>query len=196
METRKEFRFPAGRRITRGWRGQDRWLCGNFWGRESPLGPSGFTEKIRRGAIAESMTGDVIALYNHDPANLLARTTAGTMSLAEDSVGLKTEINLPPTTLGRDIYELVKRSDLRGMSLGFHVTRDSWNTKHTERELLAIDLHEVSIVARPAYPQTTIEARSLGLPDDVELLTYPGVLAVTSEERDRLRLRLSLLRRL
>jgi hypothetical protein len=84
------------------------------------------------------------------------------------------------------------------MSFGFAVTRDSWNPAHTERELLGIDLHEISFVARPAYPQTSIEARSLGLPAGVEIGTYTGITPtpVSDEERERLRLRVEFLRRL
>lgn len=69
--------------------------------------------------------------------------------------------DLPPTQLGEDTYQLVKRGDLRGMSFGFSILKDEWNAAYTERELLAVDLHEVSVVAFPAYRQTSIEARSL-----------------------------------
>jgi hypothetical protein len=53
-------------------------------------------------------------------------------------------------------------------------------------------------VARPAYPQTSIEARSLGLPAGVEIGTYTGITPtpVSDEERERLRLRVEFLRRL
>lgn len=81
------------------------------------------------------------------------------------------------------------------MSFGFNVVRDSWNASNTERELIEIDLHEVSICAFPAYRQTSVEARSLGLPRDVKVLTYQ-MPAVTDEEKRRLELRLGLLRRL
>jgi HK97 family phage prohead protease len=198
MENKTEYRFLQNSELRTAGAGKIRGYAACFGVPSLPLGRSGYTEKIRRGAFAQSMTADVIALYDHNPANLLARTTAGTMTLEEDSTGLKTEINLPPTQLGRDTYALVQRGDLRGMSFGFNVTRDTWNPAHTERELLGIDLHEISIVARPAYPQTSIEARSLGLPAGVEVLVYAGVIPtpVSDEERERLRLRLELLQRL
>jgi phage head maturation protease len=65
----------------------------------------------------------------------------------------------------------------------------------TQAELVEIDLHEISVVAFPAYKQTSIEARSLGLPAGTDLLTYQ-MPVVTDEERERLRLKLDLFRRL
>jgi Escherichia/Staphylococcus phage prohead protease len=191
-----EYRFVRNSELRTAGAGRIEGYAAVFGMPSVPLGPTGFVERIRAGAFAGSLDGDVVALYNHDVANVLGRTTSGTMQLQEDSMGLKTEIHLPSTQLGRDTYELVKRGDLRGMSFGFNVLRDSWNANHTERELLAIDLHEVSIVARPAYEQTTIQARSLGLPVDGVVLTYAGVPVVTDGEREKLRLRLELLRRL
>ncbi|MGH9516362.1 MAG: HK97 family phage prohead protease [Terriglobales bacterium] len=163
-----------------------------------PLGSGKFTEKIRAGAFASSLNEDVVGLYDHNPANVLGRTAAGTLELREDSIGLEAKINLPPTQLGRDVYTLVKRGDLRGMSFGFNVTRDKWNAAHTERELLEVDLHEVSVVTFPAYKQTSISARSLGLPADAEFLSYPGVppQLVSEAEKHRLVMRVQLLRRL
>ena len=160
-----------------------------------------FTERIRRGAFTRSLTGDIVGLYSHDPAAVLGRTRAGTMQLKEDSIGLQTEIRLPDTTLGNDVYELVKRGDLRGMSFGFTTRADQWNSDHTERELLDVDLREVSVVSFPAYPQTTVSARAIGLPSDAQVLVYSGVCPATSDVQDdqelrRLTARVELLRRL
>ena len=161
-----------------------------------PLGPQRYREYIRPGAFTRSLDGDVVGLYNHDPANVLGRTSAGTMALAQDATGLKTTIDLPPTTLGRDTHALIKRGDLKGMSIGFSITRDRWDSTHTTRELLEIDLAECSVVSFPAYPQTSITARAVGLTEQVEFLVYEGVAAVSDEEIARLRLRLELLQRL
>jgi HK97 family phage prohead protease len=163
-----------------------------------PIGPQKYREYIRPGAFTRSLDGDVVGLYDHNPANVLGRTAAGTMKLSQDSIGLKTEINLPPTQLGRDTYELVKRRDLNGMSIGFSITQDRWDATHTTRELLEVDLAECSIVSFPAYPQTSIEARSLGRPAASDVLIYSGIreAPVSESERERLRLRVALLRRL
>lgn len=63
--------------------------------------------------------------------------------------------------------ESVKRGDIRGMSFAFSTRSDRWTfAKDGEkepdlRELLDIDLREVSIVAFPAYPDTSVAVRSL-----------------------------------
>jgi Caudovirus prohead serine protease len=75
-------------------------------------------------------------------------------------------------------------------------TRDQWDQNRTTRELLEIELMETSVVTFPAYPQTSIQARSLGLPIDAEIVTYGGLPAVTDGQREHLRLRLEFLRRL
>jgi HK97 family phage prohead protease len=196
METKREFRFlqnselrAAGERKISGYAAVFGQLSQNL---------GGYRERIRPGAFQNSINGgDIVGLYNHDHGAVLGRTTAGTMKLSETEVGLKTAIDLPPTQLGEDTYQLVKRGDLRGMSFGFHVLKDEW-TSNTERELIEIDLQEVSVVAFPAYKQTSVEARNLGLPSDIEVLVYAGIVdvPVTDEERERLRLRVALLQRL
>ena len=47
---------------------------------------SDFREVIRPGAFKASLAGDVLALADHDPAKVLARTRSGTLRLAEDMV--------------------------------------------------------------------------------------------------------------
>jgi HK97 family phage prohead protease len=125
-------------------------------------GPRGtFVERIDPAAFTRSLkqTPDVQLLYNHEPGQLLARTTSGTLKLTPDKTGLAFEANLPDTTLGRDVRTLLERGDLGGqMSFGFAVRKDEWagNT----RTLLDVDLVEVSVVTNAAYPQTEAALRS------------------------------------
>lgn len=121
-----------------------------------------FSETIRAGAFRASLASgrDVLALVDHDPTALLARTSSGTLRLREDARGLAFEIDLPETTLGRDILAMAERRDLGGMSFGFKATDEAWPANDV-RELRAVDLVEVSVVrAFPAYPDTAIAARS------------------------------------
>jgi len=144
-------------------RAQARRLSGRVatFGVETAIG--GFREVIAPGAFATSLRAgrDILALADHDPARVLARTKSGTLRLAEDDRGLTFELDLPETTIGRDILALAERGDLGGMSFGFRVPKggDEWNGDL--RTLRQVDLAEVSVVqAWPAYQGTTCDPRS------------------------------------
>lgn len=119
-------------------------------------------ERIAPGAFAEAIGKDVRALVDHDHGRVIGRTVAGTLRLGEDSRGLSVEIDLPDTTDGRDVGTLVQRGDLSGMSFGFVVTKQSWDETVDPpiRTIEKVDLHEVSVVAFPAYDATEIALRS------------------------------------
>jgi len=126
-----------------------------FNSRSENLG--GFTEFVAPGAFTRSLKtrNDVKLLWNHDTSAVLGSTRARTMTLTEDSRGLKVSAVLPNTSYGRDAAELLKRKDVDAMSFGFTVIKDSWNNEGNERTLNAVRLHEVSIVAFPAYSATS-----------------------------------------
>lgn len=122
-----------------------------------------FTEIIRRGAFSASLASgaDILALADHDPKRVLARTKSGTLRLSEDERGLRFELDVPDTTTGRDILALAARGDLGGMSFGMTVPDggDEWNGD--KRTLHNVKLHEVSVVQSfPAYDGTSVSARS------------------------------------
>jgi HK97 family phage prohead protease len=124
----------------------------------SPSEPLPFIERIAPGAFKRSLKArnDIKLLWNHDTGSVLGSTRAGTLKLEEDSYGLRVTATLPETTLGKDVRTLVQRGDVNAMSFGFSVPAngDSWNTEGTERTLRSVRIHEVSIVAFPAYSQT------------------------------------------
>jgi HK97 family phage prohead protease len=124
----------------------------------SPSEPLPFVERIAPGAFRGSlrMRNDIKMLWNHDTGAVLGSTRAKTLYLEEDDRGLKVRAMLPNTTLGRDTAELIRRGDVSAMSFGFSVPKngDSWNENGTERTLNQVRLHEVSIVAFPAYTAT------------------------------------------
>lgn len=126
-----------------------------------------FTEVVSKGAFKASLDSrqDVVALVDHDRGRLLARTRSGTLRLSEDDIGLRFEIDLPDTQLGRDTLALVERGDIGGASFAFLVPKggDSWQGR--ERTINNVKLVDVSIVsAFPAYPQTSVAARSKAEP--------------------------------
>lgn len=122
-----------------------------------------FREVIAPGAFADTLLrDDVRALFDHDSGRLLGRKSAGTLRLAEDAKGLRVEIDLPDTSDGRDVAQLVERGDLDGMSFGFMVRKEQWDetVDPPTRTILAVDLREVSAVTFPAYADTSLALRS------------------------------------
>jgi uncharacterized protein len=137
-----------------------------FNSRSENLG--GFTETIAPGAFRASLKSrnDIKLLWNHDTGAVMGSTRSGTLSLTEDERGLRVSATLPNTTHGRDAAELVKRGDVSGFSFGFSLPGrggDSWSDDGTERVLKSVRLHEVSLVAFPAYPETNGTATVRGL---------------------------------
>ena len=124
----------------------------------------GLLESFERGAFADFLAGDpdVFACYAHDTRHLLGRTSSGTFRLQEDDVGLAFELDLPATTMGRDVAELVRRGDLRGMSIAFVVERETLEDEGDKirRVVHAASLYEISIVHDPAYRETSVGFRS------------------------------------
>lgn len=152
------------RRVACEWRAAgERRLIGyaSVWDDVADLGD--FKEIVRRGAFEKSLAGgtDILALVDHEPSKLLGRSRTQTLKLIEDERGLAFDLRVPDTTLGRDILALAERRDLGGMSIGFRLPPDGARWNGRMRELVAIDLVEVSVAtAWPAYNATSITART------------------------------------
>lgn len=87
--------------------------------------------------------------------------------IVEDEKGLYVEGKLANTTMGRDLYELMKmtpRPAIKGMSIGYRVTEaefpsgknDSKFPKGCYRKIKSADVLEISIVTFPANKKATI----------------------------------------
>jgi hypothetical protein len=127
----------------------------------------GFSESISREALKDADLSDVRALLNHDTNIVLGRTTAGTLRLRSDEIGLAYEIDLPDTQAGRDLAISVKRGDITQSSWGFslNVNEDDDWTRSDAGEHRTIKrvrrVWDVSPVTFPANPDTTVAKRSL-----------------------------------
>lgn len=124
----------------------------------------GHVERIANGAFAAALErgDDVRALFNHDSDQVLGRLSAGTLALAEDDTGLRYEIDLPDTTIGRDVRELVQRGDITGSSFAFRC--NEWEDERRDdvmiRTIQSVELVDVGPVTFPAYEGTYVESRS------------------------------------
>lgn len=128
----------------------------------------GFVEVIRPQAVDRSLAeivysnrqdnAGIVALYAHDPAAVLGRTPK-TLSLTKDDRGVAFDLDPAPTQAGREALALVRRGDLTGASFGFRTMADRWLTEGTQtiREVLDVEIVEISLTAFPAYPQTNVE---------------------------------------
>lgn len=126
----------------------------------------GFREVIMPGAFTVAVKDDDVKfLLNHDGLPL-ARTKSGTLKLAEDSKGLAFHAELDASD--PDVQRLlpkIKRGDLNEMSFGFRIpnrtTDEKWLRDGQEivRNILKVNLFDVSAVTFPAYPSTDLQAR-------------------------------------
>lgn len=132
----------------------------------------GFREVIAPGAFTRTLKegGDVKALVNHDPNQVLGRTKNGTLTLSQDDRGLKFRCVLNPDSQAhRDLYASIKRGDLDECSYAFRVAPDGdqWDEatdengqRYQRRTLRDLNLIDVSAVCYPAGNETSVAARS------------------------------------
>lgn len=124
----------------------------------------GYNETIARGAFDDCDMGDVVALFNHESEQLLARTKdgKGTLTLAVDEKGLYFEFEALNTTMGNDVLENIKAGNIRGCSFAFTVAEqkvEEFADGSMLRTIIKIDkLYDVGPVVNPAYEDTEVEA--------------------------------------
>ncbi|ORI74986.1 prohead protease [Leuconostoc sp. BM2] len=120
----------------------------------------GFIERVDPNAFDDVDFSDVVALYDHNFANVLGRTSANTLKLDIDKKGLHFILDIPNTTLGNDVYTNIRAGNLKGMSFGFTVDSDEWGKETDDTPKRTINsvgaLYEVSVVTMPAYQETTV----------------------------------------
>jgi HK97 family phage prohead protease len=124
-----------------------------------------FDEVVRKGAFDGAEMSDVVALLNHDDNIVLGRTSAGTVLLEVDEVGLKYTIDLPDSPNGRNAYEAIRRGDIKESSWAFTVESQTWTERGRNepdlREIVKIKrVYDVSPVTYPANPDTSVAERS------------------------------------
>lgn len=117
-----------------------------------------FRESIRRGAFARTIAerGDrVKALASHDLRSLPIGRAA---RLWEDQAGLWAELAISSTRQGDEVLALAHDGALDGLSVGMEVLADHWTDRGQTREVREAKLHEISLVAVPAYDTARVTA--------------------------------------
>ena len=140
----------------------------------------GFAERIERGAFAETIRHhDPFLVYSHNDDAILARKSAGTLTLSEGLNGLNFEAEIVNTTVGNDVLELVRTGHLTECSFAMSDVEDDW--VNGERVITRVgQLHEITVCPLGAYSQTSVEGRSSTAARSVERF-----LGVRTQVRDR-----------
>ena len=139
---------------------------------EKPSTGCPWIETMKRGCITEDTlkNSDIILDYNHNEADILARSKngEGTLELEIRDDGLYFETVLPDTTIGKDVYKMIKRGDLTECSFAFviddnDISQRWYNNEEHElcRDIFNISqLFDCAIVPRGAYSSTSVIARN------------------------------------
>jgi len=129
-----------------------------------------FKEIIRPGAFRKALekNPDVTLLFNHDDGSVMATTSRGNLTLEENQTGLKFRAELFPDDWdSQRVYSKVKNGLIKQCSFAFAVGEDGDEEKPQKDGTFIREIHEigyladVSVVTRPAYPQTSVSARSI-----------------------------------
>lgn len=127
-----------------------------------------FIESIAPGAFSQALGngGNTVLRVEHRDLPL-ADTATGTLKLVQDSVGLRFEAELDPSDPDvQRIMPKLRRGTMKDMSFAFRAAAggDRWEMRDgvPHRTLADIaELEDVAVVAKPAYPETSIALRSL-----------------------------------
>lgn len=134
-----------------------------------------FVEVVEPRAVTKDFLDnmDIKLLFNHDSNMLLGRSVFGYGSLTYeiDDYGVRYRCELPNTTDGNNVLELIKRGDIFGCSFAFNYDKDGCvDSKVGGENLRTIikfaAISDFSIVVDPAYWGTFVSARAFSEPDD------------------------------
>lgn len=121
---------------------------------------SEYTEVVRPGTFTEALRGqgEVIANVDHDRLRTFARRSDGTLIMQEDPHGLFCSAWIPEDPVGESIITGIGDGTLTGCSFKFQPTKERWAGDTCE--LLSVELIDVCVTGRPAYPGTDIKLRT------------------------------------
>jgi Escherichia/Staphylococcus phage prohead protease len=128
----------------------------------------GFVEVIRPEAFRRTLDEgiDLRAFFDHDPAKVLGRQSAGTLKVIPDARGVQVEIDPPNPTEPPNLLQSIGRGDITGMSFSFRTLPEGEDWKREDgrivRYVTDMRVYEVSVVSMPAYSQTDVEVALRG----------------------------------
>lgn len=134
-----------------------------------------YTERIAGTAfdVTLSKSPDVAFLLNHTGMTM-ARTTAGTLELSMDEVGLRSIAHLNPQRQDvKDLKHAIDDGNIDQMSFAFRIVSGRWSDDYTQYTITEVDLDrgDVSAVNYGANPDTSISARTKQALEGIEHLS-------------------------
>ena len=155
-----------------------------------------YQETIARGALDTTDLKDVRFLVGHNTSMIpLARSRNNNdnstmqMSVTDEGMDIRVDLDIENNAEAKALYSAVKRGDISGMSFMFIVDKDSWDdidSDYPKRTIRSIKtVMEVSAVAFPAYPQTTIQAASEDATLDSARASLESARQQLEEEREK-----------
>lgn len=126
------------------------------WGAMSDVRKDGNRHRFAKGSV--EFRQPTRALYAHAGGSIIGSTANKTLRIAPDDRGIKVEIDLPNTTLGRDVANLVKDGYVKGMSIGGSIAQ-SYATNGV-RDLKKFMADEVTVTDDPAMQATSVTVMS------------------------------------
>lgn len=132
------------------------------------IAPEAITKELLDGS-------DIKFTMFHDRQLILARSNkgTGTLTYVVDEKGVQFTFEAPNTNDGDKALELVRRGDIAGCSFAFSTRY--WDRDFVERTVNVVNgvsqiiytvkgitgIHDFTLAADPAYPDTTVEAREI-----------------------------------
>ena len=140
-------------------------------------------ERFMPGAFGDVKARDVILNRQHQRQLILARTGGGGLSLDDNERRLLVTAELPETREAEDTLKMVQSRLLRGFSIEFRATEERFENR--TRIIDRAELVGVAIVDTPAYSDSRVALRALGLPDGGMQLHSQTVREYLEENMDR-----------
>lgn len=127
-------------------------------------------ETVKRGAFSKALASgkNIRALNGHDQSQTVGSTKAGTLKVKEDETGLFVSIDLPDTTVARDLKSLIAAGEEFGGSFG--AQKGKYIPTKEGRILTEVDVMEVTITPLPCYEATMARSQNFISEDSKEFV--------------------------
>jgi len=136
----------------------------------------GWQERILPGAFADSIANvNTKAFWNHNSDLVLGSRKSGSLIVRDTASGVSFDLS-PVPDWANQYMDQIDSGDVEEMSFGFIPLKTRWIVEETAgkevviRELVTAELLEISPVAIPAYPMTSVGLRDFFNTEDLSAI--------------------------